>query len=261
MRAIPRPMLLGRCLSFSSRIACSGCCPRGFIVSPVNHAAPIELAFERRGEGPPMLLIHGFGGYSYSWRHIIDPLSRSHTVITIDLKGFGKSPRPRDGAYSLRDQAQLVCKFVEQHNLRNLTLVGNSFGGGVALMAAVSLLNESEPRVSRLILVDSIGYPQKFPGFITALRTPIIGELGVCLFLTKGQIRRHLTSCYYRPELITDEQVEAYHAMVTSRGGRYALLETARHLVPDNIDDLLRDYGTIRIPTLLIWGENDRIVP
>ena len=94
----------------------------------------LQLASSSVGEGNPVLLIHGFGASSYSWRHIIAPLAQKYRVITIDLKGFGESPKPRDDLYSVYEQARLVRNFILENDLQNVRIIGHSYGGGVALV-------------------------------------------------------------------------------------------------------------------------------
>src|SRR5947209_6861331 len=71
----------------------------------------INLHYETYGSGPPILLVHGFGASTYSWRNLISPLSVDHKLILVDLKGFGKSPKPIDDSYRAEDQADLVFQF------------------------------------------------------------------------------------------------------------------------------------------------------
>jgi pimeloyl-ACP methyl ester carboxylesterase len=78
----------------------------------------------------PVLLIHGLGASTYTWRHLIPALARNHRVIAVDLKGAGKSDKPLDEAYGILDQASLLKILVEHKSLSNLTVVGHSMGGG-----------------------------------------------------------------------------------------------------------------------------------
>ncbi|HEX2227526.1 MAG TPA: alpha/beta fold hydrolase, partial [Candidatus Binatia bacterium] len=139
--------------------------------------APLNLHYASYGQGRPLLCIHGFGASSYSWQRILPQVAKKNHVVLLDLKGHGASPKPVDSAYSLRDQADLVAEFIKQHDLRDLTLVGHSMGGGIALLVSLGFLNEAPGRISSLILIDTIAYPQKLPGFIRLLRFPLLGRL------------------------------------------------------------------------------------
>ena len=98
---------------------------------------PINLHYKETGRGDPILLLHGLGASSYAWRYVTPELAKNHRVIALDLKGFGLSDKPKDDKYSLFDQAELVDQFIQKHKLRRLTLVGHSFGGGIALALAI----------------------------------------------------------------------------------------------------------------------------
>jgi pimeloyl-ACP methyl ester carboxylesterase len=177
------------------------------------------------------------------------------------MKGFGLSPRPRDGRYSVYDQSALVLAYIADHHLTNVTILGHSFGGGVALATAAEL-EETQPGVlSKLVLIDAASYKQDLPWFISILRIPVIGSLSQHLLTSRAQVRKVLKNAYYNDTLITAEQVEAYAAPLFTDGGKYALRETAKQILPKNVDELSARYPHIKVPTLIIWGVEDRVVP
>jgi pimeloyl-ACP methyl ester carboxylesterase len=192
---------------------------------------------------------------------MIAPLSGQHQVILIDFRGAGQSPKPHDNHYSIIEQSELVYRFIVEHDLRNLTLVGNSYGGAVSLLLAQKLGEQEQSRLSQLILIDSAGYRDHLPLFARILRTPVIGWLVVNLTPPKLQTRTVLCQSYYDPRKITAEQVAAYAKPLASRGGRHALLQIGRQAIPKNIDELIAKYPTISVRTLIIWGERDEILP
>jgi len=214
---------------------------------------------ESHGTGRPVLLIHGFGGSLYTWRHLVPMLARDHEVVAVDLKGAGRAPKPADGRYSVGDHADCIAALIEQRDWRDLTIVGHSFGGGVALAAIVGA--RLEGRVRNLVLIDSMAYRQAFPWFIRALRVPILGPLSVFLLPKALEVRFVLRSAYHRPARITGEAVETYAAPLRQPDGRRALIEMARALPPRDADALAARYPDIALPALIVWGRHDRIVP
>jgi pimeloyl-ACP methyl ester carboxylesterase len=192
---------------------------------------------------------------------MIAPLSGEHRVILIDLRGEGQSPKPHDKHYSILEQGELIYQFIVEHDLRNLTLVGNSYGGAVSLLLAMRLVQEDPSRLAKLILIDSGGYPDHLPLFLKVLRAPILGWLAIHLLPPKMQIRMVLRQSYYDPCKITREQVAAYAKPLASPGGRHALLQIGKQAIPKNIDELIAKYPTISVPTLIMWGERDRVLP
>lgn len=210
---------------------------------------------------PPLLLVHGFAASSFSWRHWIPELAETHHVLAVDLKGFGQAPTPRDRAYSPVDHATLVRRLVVERDLRGVTLVGHSLGGGVALIAALKLLEDRVLRLRRLVLVAAAGLPQRVPLFLRLLRLPLVGSLGVRVAPAERVARAVLRRCYHDRSRITDEQVLGYAAPFRPGRSRHGLLETARRIVPDNLPRLVDRYREIDVPSLLVWGRQDRIVP
>ncbi|MEK6282878.1 MAG: alpha/beta hydrolase [Acidobacteriota bacterium] len=225
------------------------------------HSATTELHFEAHGDGNPVLCLHGLGACLYTWRNLIEPLSQNHKLILVDLKGCGASPKPRDGRYSIQDQAELIFRFIQEHDLSNLTLIGSSYGGAVALMVATMLCEIDRGRLSKLILIDSAGYDEFLPWHLKVLKTPMLGWLSIHLLPAKASTRRVLRYVYYNRRLITKEQIAAYAKPIRSRSARNALLQTARQAIPKNIDELIPKYRDICVPTLIVWGEEDKVVP
>jgi pimeloyl-ACP methyl ester carboxylesterase len=235
--------------------------PRGTFVNVGTAAAPLRLWIEEAGSGDPILLIHGLGANSYSWRYLAPALARTHYVLSVDLKGFGRSDKPVDAAYGVLDQARLLETLIRRKKLEHLTIVGHSFGGGVALALTVHLNLTRPATVDRLLLIDSIAYRQPMPLFIELLRTPVLAEVGLLAAPPELQAYKGLLAAYADPDKITWEAVRAYARPLYEEGGRHALLKTAQAILPANLSALITAYPTIHQPTLLIWCAEDRVVP
>jgi pimeloyl-ACP methyl ester carboxylesterase len=213
------------------------------------------------GSGEPILALHGLGASIYSWRKLVEPLQKDHKLILIDLKGAGKSPKPHDNRYSIQEQADLIFQFIREHDLKNLTLMGNSYGGAVSLLVTLKLNEEKANRLSKLILIDSGGYNESLPWYLKLMRTPILGWLAIHILSAKSSARTVLRYSYYNKSLITKEQIAAYAGPIGSPGGKYALLKTAQQAIPKNIDEITAQYPTITVPTLILWGREDKVIP
>jgi pimeloyl-ACP methyl ester carboxylesterase len=225
---------------------------------PVTKTA---LHYETHGAGDPVLCLHGLGASLYSWRNLIEPISKTHQLFLVDLKGYGQSPKPRDGRYSVQDQADLIYKLIQEQDLKNLTIIGTSYGGAVSLMVATMLCEHDPNRLSKLILIDSAGYDESLPWHLKLLKTPVVGWLSIHLMPRKSSTRRILRYVYFDRQLITKEQIAAYSQPIKSTGARHALLATCRQAIPENIDELTPKYKDICVPTLILWGKEDKVIP
>lgn len=223
--------------------------------------APVRLYVEEQGKGAPVLLIHGFGASTYTWRHVAPELAKTHRVIAVDLKGFGQSDKPFDSRYSVFDQAELLAQLIVDKDLRNLTLVGHSFGGGIALLLALEANERLEGRITKLVLLDSIAYPQNVPVFFRLLDVPLVSRLGVSMIPPSVQTRVALRIAYFDDSKIDQDEVDAYAAPLRTAAGKHAIIYSARQIVPDGLAEISERYKTIELPTLILWCDHDRIVP
>ena len=205
-----------------------------------------------------VVMLHGFGATRFTWRDVAPDLARTHQVHLLDLLGCGESPKPGNGDYSPAGQAQLVDAYVARLGLPDVTLIGHSFGGAVALLTALRLLPLQ--RIRRLVLLDAPLYPQPLPFFIHALQSPI-GPLATRLLPTRYQVRHVLRRTYHHTVSIDPAVVATYAASLEQPGARHALVATARTLVLDDAAAAVEQVRRLTVPTLLVWGRHDRIVP
>ncbi|SFV51245.1 Hydrolase, alpha/beta fold family [hydrothermal vent metagenome] len=224
----------------------------------------LELAFDEYGKehNQTLLFLHGFGESKYTWRFLLDDLSKKYHLVTLDLKGFGESPKPEDDDYSVYDQAQIVNEFIENQKLKNITLVGRSFGGGVTLVLA--LMQEQgiiKNRIDRLILINTMSYEQRLPSMMRVLTYPIIGFLGIHLMGDKKIAKEAYNYAFFNDELIPISSVNHSAKMLSMPFAKYAYLQTVNEIVPDDIKKIENGYKNIKLPTLILWGKNDVSIP
>jgi pimeloyl-ACP methyl ester carboxylesterase len=219
-----------------------------------------DLYTEVFGSGDPILCLHGLGASLFSWRNFIAPFSKTNKLILVDFKGSGKSPKPRCADYSIQGKVDEIYNLILEENLTNLTLIGNSLGGVVAIMVAIRLAEQKPNRLSKLVLIDSAGDKNEIPSHLNLLRS-VLGKPIVYLTPCKLAAWMTLRMCYYDRKKTTREQVAAYASPIASSGGKHALLQTARQCIPPNADDILAKLTTITIPTLILWGREDKVTP
>jgi pimeloyl-ACP methyl ester carboxylesterase len=222
--------------------------------------SPVRLFVEERGEGTPIVLVHGLGGSTYAWRKMAPGLAASHRVIAIDLKGFGRSAKPDDSRYRLRDQALLLGRFLEAKDLSAVTLVGYSLGGSVVLALLVGR-ESGVDRVQRVVLIDSPAFPQEWPAISELLSTPVAAELTMAVAPPELLVELAFSQSLKSPSAVTAADVSAYARPLQTEPGRRALRETLTHLMATDFAVAARAYPRISQPTLVLWCRDDPLVP
>jgi pimeloyl-ACP methyl ester carboxylesterase len=206
------------------------------------------------GRGPALVLIHGLGAYTFSFRHVIPDLARSFRVVALDLKGFGLSERPSSGDYTLSHQAELVRGLMDHLGIDRATVLGSSMGGVVAMRLAIA----HPERVERLILVASasdVDLGRHTRG--TAVLGRLLPLVAPFTYYNRAFRKRTLQNGYYDPDLCTDDVVEGY-----LRPGRICgYLRAVGNTMAAWRKDPPLEPSSIGQPTLIIWGKADRLLP
>ncbi len=215
------------------------------------------------GSGPPLLLIHGFMGYSYSWRFNIAPLAQHFTVWALDLPGCGFSQRPDCNECTIAGDAERVLQFMNHFGIENADIVGSSRGGGLAMvLAAIAVRRDQLSRVRRLVLVSPINPWSSHGKVLTRLLATTLGGLYVVHVQPRLRIisKRYFTALYGDPKRIAPGTFEAYAAGMEPSGSFEHLLRILRSWKDDleAINDSLREISGL--PILILWGSRDRAV-
>jgi pimeloyl-ACP methyl ester carboxylesterase len=220
-----------------------------------------RVAYIDVGQGNPVILIHGFGGSMWHWEYQYHLLAQSYRVIIPDLIGSGLSDKP-ETIYSPEHLVQFFLDFMESLGIKQATLIGNSMGAGLAMAIAL----DHPEYVNRLVLIS--GFPAHVEASVASpqyrqflrYRPPLwLATIGNNI-AGRGTTERLLKEIVYQPELISPSIVErSFHNR--QRGG---LLSPLYSLL-DHIDNWEERYGqrlsNISHPTLLLWGDHDRVFP
>ncbi len=224
----------------------------------------IEVHYKQAGSGrPALILLHGFAASEFSWREVMTPLAQLGTVIAYDRPAFGLTERPMPGEwtgvnpYSAEAQVDLLLALMDAFEIERAVLVGHSAGGAVAALTA---LRQPE-RVQSLVLVDPAIYirggasgPVRF-----LLTTPQMRRLGPWLVRQIQSRGRDLgRAAWHDPEKFTEDIWQGYTRPLRAENWDRALWEFTLASQPLNLD---RPPGQITLPTLVITGDDDRIVP
>ena len=205
------------------------------------------------GQGIPVLYIHGHLASSATWGAVLGPASAGHPAIAVDVPGFGASDRPWPYDYTAAGEGRSLVAFLDARGIDRAILVGNSFGGGAALLAAA----DHPERIAALVLVAPAtpGMPMDWP--IRAMRLPLLGELALAL-ATRALVARGLRRrLFARPERVTENVVDDAWRPLRVPGTRRAALAAIR----SDPRPHRGVEGRVRCPALVIWGREDRLIP
>jgi len=202
---------------------------------------------------PCIILLHGFGSSLETWNAWAEALSAHYRVVRFDLPGSGLSEADRSGRYDDARSVELVRSLMDQLGIERAVLVGNSIGGRIAWKFATAYPD----RLNKLVLVSPDGFAS--PGFEYGRMPHIPAVLGLMkYFLPKPLLRANLAAAYADPARLTDDVVDRYYDLLRAPGNRAALIERLRQTVLEDPVPLLRH---IEVPTLLLWGEKDGLIP
>jgi pimeloyl-ACP methyl ester carboxylesterase len=210
----------------------------------------------RRDDPMPVVLLHGTSASLHTWDGWVTLLSPERRLVRVDLPGFGLTGPAADGDYRIERYVEFVTQLLDALGIERCVLAGNSFGGWVAWETALALPD----RVGALVLVDSAGYPlesQSVPLGFRLAQMPLLSGLMESV-LPRSVIESSLRNTYGDPARVTPALVDRYFELTLRAGNRAALAQrfaAGRHAQsPARVRDL-------RVPTLILWGGRDRLIP
>lgn len=221
-----------------------------------------DVGYRRAGNGPVILLIHGLAGSSRTWRDVMPMLARNHTVIAPDLLGHGESAKPL-GDYSLGAYASGLRDLLGAIGIPRATVVGQSLGGGVAMQ-----LSYQHPEIAeRLVLVGSGGLGREVSWLLRALTLPGAEYVMPIFFPSFLRDRGNdVSSFLHRRGLRAPHIAEMWRAYASLAGAenRHAFVRTLRAVIDPGgqaVSANDRLYLAAAMPVLIVWGDQDHIIP
>lgn len=211
-------------------------------------------------DGDPLVLVHGLGASKITWLPLLPELSRTHRIVVPDLPGHGESDKPR-ADYSPRYMARAVRRVMNELGIESAGIVGNSLGGRVALELAL----RSSDRVTSLILLDP-----SVPGlrwrYILGFTRIIPTEFGAIPFpmrerWTSVAVRRLFADPSRLPGESYDVAAKEFMRVYRSARARMAFFSSLRHIVTERPEAFYGALRRIKQPVLVLFGEDDRLVP
>jgi len=220
-----------------------------------------KIYYEKHGTGSTnMLCIHGFASNHRNWYSILPYiLSGDLTVYLIDLKGGGKSSTPKDGKYAMKDQAAIITSFIVSLKINNPIIMGHSMGGGIGLCMAIK---ENAFQINKLILIDTASYKDVTPLFVKILtRRPWKTIIPRLIIPTRLTVKIAMDRIFYDKNKVTPEIINHYLPYFYKPAYYHPLVKTAEQLLPEDYNEMLEAIKQIDIPTLIIWAQQDPVLP
>jgi pimeloyl-ACP methyl ester carboxylesterase len=221
-----------------------------------------SVGYRHEGRGPNLVLLHGIAGSSDAWRAVMPALAARFTVIAPDFMGHGQSAKPM-GDYSLGAHAAGIRDLLGVLGVDRATIVGQSFGGGVAMQLAY----QHPELCERLVLVDSGGLGRDVNWVLRLLSLPGAEYVMPALFppvvKSAGEL---VTGLLSRLGIRSEHAAEMWSAYtsLTDAESRQAFLRTVRSVIDpggQTVSAMDRLYLASNMPTLIVWGDRDRIIP
>jgi pimeloyl-ACP methyl ester carboxylesterase len=211
-------------------------------------------------QGTPLILIHGLGGFAENWVYNMGPFSQHYRTYALDLLGFGQTDKT-PLVHDMRFLVRFIHDFMVTLHIEKASLIGNSMGGGLALQLAV----DYPAMVEKLVLVDNAGMGREVCSDFKLCSLPVLN--GLILSFGKNDPSRMLKMLAYEPSVFTPEFKELMSKYSSSPAAVKALLSTISASInilgqKGKITRPLREnLHTIKSPTLIVWGKNDRVIP
>ncbi|KAA0232021.1 alpha/beta hydrolase [bacterium] len=209
-----------------------------------------------QGSGPAVVLIHGLGGSTFSWREAIPALAVDHRVLAVDLPGFGFSERMPVWPLSLEQHARRVARLMDELGIGRATVIGHSMGGSIAARLAAAF----PTRVERLVLVASVdpGAGSWMPGMLAGRPALAAGQIALAIpSLVRLAAKRALRTAVADPSFLDAGTIRGYSEPLLLPGTAACL----SRLMQDSRVDRPVDLAGLAVPTLVVSGELDPAIP
>lgn len=209
-----------------------------------------------KGEGENIIFSNGIAASVYTWRKVFPILSENFHVYGFDYRGTGLSEKPKEG-YSIDIFSKQILNFMDYLEIKKAILVGNSLGGEVTIDFAV----KHPERVKGLILLDTAGYQnnKEVTGLLVRLsRCKLAGKL-IEGYTSKRFARKIIEWALYNDSIINKDMVNGYYKPMRTKGAFDAFIELVKNLSYTEFEYTI--VKSIKVPTLIIWGEEDKWIP
>ena len=215
-----------------------------------------QIHYKDEGEGHPIIFLHGIAGSLFIWDKWSKRLKNHYRVIRPDLPAFGMSGNTQNNNFSTNYYINFVSSFAEALGLKQFFLAGHSTGGQIAYETAAHI----PEKVKALVLVAPTGFSKINGSVLSAtfrLAFNTFGKKHITWLTSRYLLKKHLKSMYHKPEMVTDELTNKFLDNILQAGNRQSFFN---YFTKNGWENSL-SISEITTPTLMLWGEKDKILP
>ncbi|MEX0341866.1 MAG: alpha/beta fold hydrolase [Erythrobacter sp.] len=217
----------------------------------------VHVRDEGPRDAPVIMLLHGSNADLHTWQQWADALKADYRVVRFDQRGHGLTGPAPDGDYALDAFVDDIDKVAEALDIDRFTLAGNSMGGAIAMGYAIA----NPDRLEGLVLVDAAGAPIEREGggnlAFTLAGMPVVGD-ALSELLPRSLVARSLSQSVSNQEIVSPEAVDRYWELARYPGNRTA---TRQRFSAGRKNFEAETVGKVAVPTLVMWGEEDALIP
>ena len=223
----------------------------------------IQVHFRDQGlvtDSLPLVLIHGTGASLHTWEPWVAELKATKRIITFDLPAYGLTGPNANHDYSQKAYVDLLDSLLIKLKINRCILGGNSLGGSVSWNYAI----EHAEKIQKLILIDAGGYPlnsTSVPIAFKLAKVPILNNL-LEKITPRSMVESSIKNVYFDPKKVSNELIDRYFELTLREGNRRAFKErmasSKNTISKNNTSQLIK---TIKVPTLVLWGDHDKLIP
>jgi 4,5:9,10-diseco-3-hydroxy-5,9,17-trioxoandrosta-1(10),2-diene-4-oate hydrolase len=215
--------------------------------------------WETGANGPPIVFVHGLGGFIENWELNI-PVFTNHHVYALDLVGCGLTDKPSVN-YSIEYLAEFVKEFMVLKNIEKASLIGGSLGAGIVIELAL----KSPELVNKLVLAGGLGFGKRLIFELRFTSLPFVGEM--IMKPNRDGLKEYLHLLFHDQSIVTEQMVDFYFEKTSQPGAAEAYLAMLRSTVTffgmkqKIVKNTIKNIGRISAPTLVLWGNEDKFIP
>ena len=209
-----------------------------------------------KNDSVPLVLIHGTGASLHTWEKSVHLLKDSFRIITMDLPAYGLTGPNPERIYTQAFYVQFIHEFLTSIKVDRCIIGGNSLGGAIAW----NYTSVYPSKVKKLILIDAAGYPmvsESKPIAFTLAQIPVLKHL-LNYVTPRFLAEKSVMNVYDDPSKVTDTLVDRYFELFLREGNRQAFVD---RMVFSEYPEYLEKIRSIKVPTLILWGENEKLIP